>query len=93
MIKAAEGKCKKLEINSEIYGQLVEFDQKGGDMMSLTLSENKFSSIALDSLKAWKLFRWKAGQERVAIAKTAQNERCDKQGSGTSVRILRSFLT
>ena len=28
MIKAAEGKCGKLVINSEINGQPVEFDQK-----------------------------------------------------------------
>ena len=27
-------KCCKLAINSEIYGQPVEFDQNGGDMIS-----------------------------------------------------------
>ena len=86
MIKTAEDKFCKLVINSEIYGHPVTFDQKGFDMISLRLPENKFRSIILDSLKVWKLFRWKAGQEKVAIVKTAQNERCGTLGKNRSDR-------
>ena len=49
MVEAAQGKCCEFVINSEIYGQPVEFDQKEGDMISLRLPENKFC-IAVSEL-------------------------------------------
>ena len=81
IIKEAEGKNCKFELNAERDREPVKFLKKWSDMVALAFFHDETGSTVLNTLKAEKLLRGDAGERGITVVKPRSDRGVNKSSS------------